>query len=93
VWSKIPDDVDILITHTPPYGILDISRSGTNAGCEVLRDRLQRLPSCRLHVFGHIHEAHGALIDDIGHGEQVFVNAALGSRSSGRGAVIVDLLK
>ena len=27
-WSLIPDDVDVLITHTPPYGILDVTSAG-----------------------------------------------------------------
>lgn len=43
---------------------------------------------CRLHVFGHIHEARGA---EIGEGGRVHVNAAIGSRMGGR-PVVVDLL-
>jgi Icc-related predicted phosphoesterase len=61
-WKLIPDDVDILITHGPPYGIRDkVRRDGLNVGCEDLLDRLQQLSNLKLHVFGHIHEAYGAL--------------------------------
>ncbi|EIN07652.1 Metallo-dependent phosphatase [Punctularia strigosozonata HHB-11173 SS5] len=92
LWSRIPEDIDILITHTPPHDILDATRKGVKAGCAVLRSRLEDLPNCRLHVFGHIHEAHGVMIHgNIAGGERVFVNAALGS-SLRRQAIIVDLL-
>lgn len=70
-WSKIPDDIDVLITHTPPYGILDEVRDGIHAGCELLAERLPGLKKLQLHVFGHIHEAAGQLK----HENQYFVNA------------------
>lgn len=63
-WDLIPDDVDILVTHGPPYGILDhveISSRGDefkHAGCKHLRDTLDRIKP-KLHVFGHIHECGG----------------------------------
>jgi hypothetical protein len=25
LWSAIPDNVDVLVTHGPPYGILDLN--------------------------------------------------------------------
>lgn len=64
-WALIPDDTDILITHGPPHGILDIveTKLGTeNAGCEGLRKRVETLAAAgrlRLHVFGHIHCGYG----------------------------------
>ncbi len=64
-WRMIPDDVEVLITHGPPNGILDIvpTRWGTeNAGCEELRLRISELGGAgklKLHVFGHIHCGHG----------------------------------
>ncbi|KAL5490195.1 hypothetical protein ACEPAI_5028 [Sanghuangporus weigelae] len=61
-WSQIPRDVDILITHTPPFGVLDKTRHGKLAGCRTLASRINSLSNCRLHVFGHIHEAHGVNI-------------------------------
>ena len=64
-WELIPDDIDILITHGPPNGILDlVPRRGwnENTGCEELRKRVEQLAAfgrLRLHVFGHIHCGYG----------------------------------
>lgn len=64
-WAMIPDDVDILITHGPPNGILDlVPRQGwnENTGCEELRKRVEEIAALgrlRLHVFGHIHCGYG----------------------------------
>lgn len=51
------------LTHGPPHLIFDLARRGNYAGCEALRAHLPRLCP-RLHVFGHIHEGHGAHIHD-----------------------------
>ncbi|GIC85856.1 metallophosphatase domain-containing protein [Aspergillus udagawae] len=58
IWDeiRIPDDIDILITHGPAKTHLDLGRYG----CEFLREWLwsmRRRPL--LHVFGHIHGAYG----------------------------------
>ena len=58
-WAKIPDDVDILVTHTPAHNILDISRNGERYGCRYLAKRLQELKQLKLHVFGHLHAGYG----------------------------------
>ncbi len=39
-----------------------MTRRGENAGCQVLSTVLEELRHCKMHVFGHIHEAHGALL-------------------------------
>lgn len=88
VYSKIPDDTEILLTHTPAHWVLDETRRGVRAGCGVLARRMKELERCRLHVCGHIHEARGA---EIGEGHKVHVNAAIGSKMGGR-PVVVDLL-
>ncbi len=51
-WDLIPQNTDILITHGPPYGILDTNSDGRSVGCEELRVATKP----RLHIFGHIHE-------------------------------------
>lgn len=64
-WAMIPDDIDVLITHGPPYGILDlVPRKGwdENTGCEELRKRVEQIAKfggLKLHVFGHIHCGYG----------------------------------
>jgi len=58
--SKFPK-TDILLTHGPPANILDVVNDGEHVGCEALTAHLPLLRP-RLHLFGHIHEAHGAEI-------------------------------
>ena len=56
-WSKMPDDVDILVTHCPPYGVLDGKEKNqkvTYMGCPQLLDHVIRV-SPLLHMFGHCH--------------------------------------
>jgi Icc-related predicted phosphoesterase len=57
-WALIPDDTDVLITHGPPAGILDLTAGGVHAGCEDLLQTVRRIRP-RYHLFGHIHEAYG----------------------------------
>lgn len=62
IYSKIPDDVDILITHTPPLQILDRNSDGHRCGSLSLRNELDNRIKPKLHIFGHIHEAYGQLL-------------------------------
>ena len=57
-WDKIPQNLDILITHGPPKGILDMTHRGESVGCEDLYDAILQVEP-KVHVFGHIHEAYG----------------------------------
>ena len=56
-FREIPDDTDILVTHTPPRGILD-RVGGKHVGSSSLNRHVQRVMP-KLHVFGHIHHAFG----------------------------------
>lgn len=64
-FSLIPDDIDILITHSPPYGILDgipiEDGSLFHVGSFSLLHIMERIQP-KLHVFGHIHEQGGKQI-------------------------------
>lgn len=65
-WSLIPHDTDILITHCPPYGILDgVHRMNSPeveyTGSPALFKALGEIKP-KLHVFGHIHEHGGKRI-------------------------------
>lgn len=78
-WALIPDDIDVLITHGPPHGILDsvgpnhYNPVKTNVGCEELFKTINsRLKNLKLHVFGHIHPQHGFVKQD----GVTFINAA-----------------
>lgn len=71
LYAAIPDDTDVLVTHTPPYGILD--RDGSILyGSRVLLERVRTIRP-RLHLFGHIHKAHGTTNDEV----TIFSNAAI----------------
>jgi len=71
-WMMIPDDTDILVTHGPPYGILDRTNYGQHVGCHSLLPRVLKVKP-RYHIFGHIHPAHGVQ-EERG---ITFVNAAI----------------
>jgi predicted phosphodiesterase len=72
-WFWIPNDTDILITHGPPYGILDISSyGGVNAGCELLMESVS-VKKPKIHIFGHIHSAFGYKYHNGTH----FINASM----------------
>jgi hypothetical protein len=60
----IPHDLLIYIsslTHGPAFGIFDRTVNNELVGCETLLARLPELRP-RIHLAGHIHEAHGAHI-------------------------------
>ena len=58
-WDMIPLDTNILITHSPSYGMLDYV-DGENVGSLSLRNaKIFQSPSLRLHVCAHIHECGG----------------------------------
>lgn len=66
-WDLIPSDTDILITHTPLFGILDgieiEDGSLFHVGSKSLRDWLEKKTSKpKLFCFSHIHEGYGELI-------------------------------
>lgn len=64
-WAMIPDDIDILVTHSPAYGIKDQAKRPKSqfgyecVGSKSLQMELATRLRPRLHVFGHIHEAFG----------------------------------
>lgn len=71
-WNKIPENVDILVTHTPPIGHGDLCCSGVRAGCVELLLSVQQRIKPKYHVFGHIHEGYGITSD----GKIIFINAS-----------------
>lgn len=71
VWAQIPSGIDLLLTHGPPHGVLDVTSRGLRVGCEELSRALLRIRP-RAHIFGHIHESYGQLQRDGIH----YVNAS-----------------
>jgi len=73
-WDMIPGRTDVLITHGPPFGILDkedILRE--HDGCMQLNRAVQRIRPA-LHIFGHIHGGRGT---EKGPHGTLFVNCAV----------------
>lgn len=93
-WSQIPVDTDILLTHGPPYCILDKSTRTPNMGCTELLRCITTIVRPRLHVFGHVHGGHGQYCDDE-MGRTLFVNASICDRRfrATQLPIIVDLQK
>lgn len=58
-FQMIPKDTYILMTHTPPYQILDDNRHGFPCGSTSLRQELDNRINPRFNFFGHIHEMGG----------------------------------
>jgi predicted phosphodiesterase len=76
-WDMIPLDTNILITHGPIYGYLDLTLEGDVTGCPRLLNKVKELNDLRLHVCGHIHEAYGRYIYS---DKTEFVNASVVDR-------------
>lgn len=57
-WAKIPNGIDVLVTHGPPAGVGDRGPTPGRLGCEDLRTRVREVAP-RLHLFGHIHQDGG----------------------------------
>jgi Icc-related predicted phosphoesterase len=86
-WSYIPNDIDILITHAPPYSIFDKPyKSDKSMGCVDLMDIVFKIKP-KLHIFGHVHSRGGykETID-----KTIFVNVAF-NKPTNKQITIVDL--
>lgn len=72
-WDKIPNDIDVLITHGPPAGVLDKCPDGRRVGCDNLYNRIYHLKNLKMHAFGHIHDSYGTQVI----GNVTFINASI----------------
>jgi Icc-related predicted phosphoesterase len=70
-WNAIDVDTDILITHGPAWGMLDIAPGNLRVGCEVLTEKIAN-SKIRTHICGHIHHSYGEMMRDWTH----YINAA-----------------
>ena len=74
-WSHIPKDTDVVVTHGPPAGILDVGSAkfgSQSAGCVDLAYHIKRVKP-QLHVFGHFHPSYGVHVED----DTTYVNASV----------------
>ncbi len=75
-WNNIPKDLDILLLHSPPYGIMDETHhpgyEPEHMGCPSLAKRIKKVRP-KYVVFGHNHGEHGIVIE----GDITYINASL----------------
>lgn len=72
-WDKIPENINILITHAPAYGILDSSENKDEKyGCKLLLEKIKKIKP-QIHICGHIHTGNGYFFD----GNTHFFNASI----------------
>lgn len=64
---------DVLVTHGPPFGVLDYVPRGGCVGAPELRKEIFNRIRPKLHVFGHIHCGAGKKVTD----DITFINAAM----------------
>lgn len=70
-WKLMPLDADVIITHGPPYEILDnvplssrYNLGDKHLGCYDLLQKIKKVKP-KYHIFGHIHSGYGVTkIDD-----------------------------
>lgn len=74
-WARIPSDTDVLLTHSPPAGILDTDSRGKRQGCPHLLNKVLEVRP-KIHVFGHMHEGYGTETS----GNTSFINASICGR-------------
>ena len=72
LYDPVPADLDVLVTHGPPLGVLDRNHQGHPCGSRALLEAVAAKPP-RVHVFGHIHEGGGQVRPK---GGVTFVNAS-----------------
>ena len=78
--AAIPDDLDVLVTHGPPFGVRDCPAAGINVGCTNLRHRVEYARP-KVHIFGHVHSNYGEEFGEEEGGSRIhFVNACSSDR-------------
>lgn len=66
IVAQLPTDLELLITHAPPAGMMDSYQGqfaehwGSKALNSYLNERMYVWGKLKAHFFGHIHEAHGS---------------------------------
>jgi len=85
-WDMIPTEgVDILVTHTPPAGFLDLD-GPVGHGCFDLSAAVEIIQP-KYHVFGHVHTRHGT----VRHGSTTYINCNVQVKKGvPRGALLLD---
>jgi Icc-related predicted phosphoesterase len=84
-WNKIPNDIDVLLTHGPPIGYGDLTIRNDRAGCVELLTTIEQRVKPKFHIFGHIHEDCGMWSN----GTTTFINASCDIRYKATNSPII----
>lgn len=72
-WDALPNDVDVLLAHGPPFGYGDLTANNERVGCTYMANAIKtKCP--RFVCYGHIHE-------DVGTrrlGQSTLINCSIG---------------
>ncbi len=100
VWESLPNKIDILITHGPPQGILDISFNKAHyldhCGDKSLFNKVIKIKP-KIHCFGHIHNSEDCYNQGIREFKDIkFINAScvtdgIINKGVSSNGVIIDL--
>lgn len=72
-WGNIPDNTDVLITHSPPYMIMDYGiYSNQHCGSPSLYYEIVNRIKPKLNIFGHVHNDYGIKVIE----NTTFINAS-----------------
>lgn len=87
---KVPEypEIDIMMTHGPPKGVLDLVYQGrmtAHVGCDALMTAVSRARPL-LYCFGHIHEGYGAELISWEDEKKVLGNKSIVTRSRQSGS-------
>eukprot|EP01001_Neometanema_parovale_P007869 NODE_4156_length_1107_cov_87.628049_g3959_i0.p1 GENE.NODE_4156_length_1107_cov_87.628049_g3959_i0~~NODE_4156_length_1107_cov_87.628049_g3959_i0.p1 ORF type:complete len:302 (-),score=33.83 NODE_4156_length_1107_cov_87.628049_g3959_i0:129-1034(-) len=92
-FDQIPTGLDILVTHGPSRGLLDLAHRRYTSGSEELRRHLA-VARPRVHLHGHIHEQYGTHAGQ--DGTHMVVNAAMSdeqTRFLENGPILIDAIR
>ena len=70
-WENIPTNTQILMTHQPPFSILDLPPNSISRGEKGLLEKVKIIQP-QVHLFGHIHASYGQTKI----GNTLFINAS-----------------
>lgn len=77
-WQQIPTGIDILVTHSPPWDVFDLTYKSKHIGSKYLRSEISTRIHPKIHIFGHNHDQSGMMIGTYENGDQtLFVNASV----------------
>lgn len=74
--QRFKSKIDILITHSPPYDIMDVDYRKWHHGSTCLLNDLILRERPKVHIFGHNHDVNGMMLGKVDGDEIMFINCS-----------------